>query len=120
MDVTVNGDPVPETAGDPVRWEDVPNRHAYCDGEIRRLRAEVNRVTAERDGLRATLRVIQAGSAAAVLAEPDAPGDLRITGAGTEHLAAELVNSVQERHPGRETGLVHDEDVAAELAEDAR
>jgi hypothetical protein len=28
------------------RWEDTPNRHAYCDGEIARLRAE-------RDNLRA-------------------------------------------------------------------
>jgi hypothetical protein len=40
MDTTVNGEPVPETSGSTgVRWEDTPNRHAYCDSEIRRLRA---------------------------------------------------------------------------------
>ena len=26
------------------RWEDTPNRHAYCDAEIRRLREEVDRL----------------------------------------------------------------------------
>lgn len=40
--VTVNGEPAPETTGSTgVSWEDTPNRHAYCDGEIRRLRAEL-------------------------------------------------------------------------------
>lgn len=38
-EITINGEPVPEMAGNaPVRWEDKPNRHAYCDAEIRRLR----------------------------------------------------------------------------------
>jgi hypothetical protein len=32
-----------------------------------------------------------------------------IVAAGTEHIAAQLVNSVQERHPGEETGLISDE-----------
>lgn len=42
MDTIVNGEPVPETTGSTgVRWEDTPNRHAYCDGEIRRLREQL-------------------------------------------------------------------------------
>jgi anti-sigma factor RsiW len=54
MKITVNGEPVPVTTGSPgVRWEDTPNRHAYCDGEIRRLRSELNTFTVAGDDLAA-------------------------------------------------------------------
>lgn len=43
MNVTVNGEPVPETAGNTLpRSEDMPGGHAVCDAEIARLRARID------------------------------------------------------------------------------
>lgn len=51
--VLVNGEPVGETTGSTgVRWENTPNRHAYCDGEIGRLRERVARLVTDGNQLR--------------------------------------------------------------------
>lgn len=46
-EIMISGEPAPVTAGNaPVRWKDRPNRHAYCDAEIARLRGALEHAEA--------------------------------------------------------------------------
>jgi hypothetical protein len=48
-----------ETSGAPARREDRPGQHAACDAETGRLKAELERVTAERDELAGEAAVLR-------------------------------------------------------------
>jgi hypothetical protein len=78
------------TAGD--RWEDKPNRHAYCDAEIARLRADLAEMTACRD---AALR--QAQHADQSLGEVDLAG---LVGDGLAALGREWDSVPPDTPPG--------------------